>query len=185
MGLKSFKDSFKLYRGKLKSFSKLLNKLHLNIVSIFSEIEGKNPSEIKNLLELFKILKSFYKENQSNKQLISDFKKAKIIEIEIHQIITRIFSNLSKFTFEVSDLLLREEKIFDDLIEYIDKNTGSHENLENFIKKIIDKDKKKKNYDRVKKIVLNVAENTCQGIRNLFFKGIKSDSFSHYMNYVK
>jgi hypothetical protein len=181
LGLKSFEETFRLYRGKLKAISKLLNKLYLNILAIFSEIKSDNNDHLSIKIDLSNILNNYYKENESNKNLISDFKKAKKTEIEIHLIITKIFSNLTRLN-EVSDLFLKEEKVVEDLIHYL-KNLNSNKMIEDFLNKFNEKEKKN-NLELTKKTLLNVVENTCQGINNILSVNQSSDSLKYYMKYV-
>jgi len=134
----------------------MLNNLHLNILAVFSEINKNNVvNDDKNMrLQYVDILKSvfsdvrcFYKETKNNKKRIDDFKNNKNTEIEIHEIITRIFSNMTKLP-ESLNLIGAEDTINEDIIDFLIKLS----NVKKDNKSIMDTNKKKKrNPEELKK----------------------------------
>ena len=179
-----FKDNLNLFRGKIKGFSKSLNSVHLNILAIFSEII-KDEKEICNdetLEEFFNFisyifldLRSFYKYKTNETEKLDNFISSKNNEVEIHETITRIILNLSKRQ-QFAALFWEEFVIIDDLINYI-TNIAKEE----FIKKIIEKERKKKNINDITNSFLSICENTLNILLNLIviskFNLIKFDIF--------
>lgn len=169
-----------IYRGKLKVFSKLLNNLHLNILANFSEItkfeeEISNSKELitdyENLLvDIYADLKNFFKVRKNNKKRIEDFIFMKDSELEIHEIIVRTYSNLSK-SDNVFSLLLEDSCILEDIILYMCKFNGEVKTKENkeFLRSHLEKKNKDNNEQR--KLILSVLENTINIFINLTKKG--------------
>ena len=55
--------------------------------------------------------------------------------------------------------------------------------IEDFLNKFNEKEKKN-NLELTKKTLLNVVENTCQGIKNILSVNQSSDSLKYYIKYV-
>ena len=123
----------------------------LDAISIFSEINycPGDPSTMQNLEEVFINLKAFY--DRKNKKCSSDFISSKSSELDIHQIITRIFLNLSKVN-KVVEMFLQEDVILDDLLDYLTKKSESKENMEKFLSKVSENSKKKIHVESRRKV---------------------------------
>ena len=166
----------------------MINNLHLNILAIFSDINKKNylstePTNI-NMVEVLKNvtvdLRYFYKETKSNKKRIDDFKSHKFVEIEIHEIIAKIFCNLSK-TPESCNMIGSEEAIIKDIFEFIIKIANFKKDNVNYIKTFLENIKnKRKNPEDMKKIFASIADNSMLGIRNLLLDGANSDYYKNF-----
>ena len=150
----------------------------MNILAVFSEINKNNylnsVSTDKNIVEIlrnvFNDLRCYYKETKTNKKRIYDFKIQKFVEIEIHEIITRIFCNLSK-TLESCHLIMTEEGLIDDIFEFIIKLAHVKKDNGNYIVKVIENaKKKKKNVDEAKKVIVLIVDNSILGLRNLLLE---------------
>lgn len=180
INLSTFKEVFDIYRGRLRNVPKMLNTLHLNILSNFSDISKYMVEEANEpLMKLICIdLKSFYRVSQNYKKRLDDFRNKKKQEFEIHEIITRIGVNVTKYGKLC--LSLMDSFYFDDIIEYLiiigigenndneSSNSGISNNHKNsdFLLKIKEK-KKKTNFEEIKKIVLSIVENSVLIIINI------------------
>jgi hypothetical protein len=164
--LDEFKQSFDVYRGRLKGFSKQLNYLHFNILANFSEIA--NDKDKKNNEDIMKTimvdLKGIYRKNESNKRKYEEFVKRKFYEVEIIEIITRIGTNLTKYPKLAYSLM--DCKYYHDILQILIniKKDGD------YITETADRLKKKK--DEVKKIVLLIVENSL----NLIYNCVSSET---------
>lgn len=175
LNLEEFKDNFNLFRGKLRAFTKLLNSLHLNILATFSEIilcENVLCSNDESFEEYYVVLsyiyldlRSFYKYKKNEIQKFDDFIMRKYNEIDIHETITKIISNLSK-RLQISALFWEENMIVNDLINYILKISNTSQN--DFIKNTIERERRRKKVDDIKKTILSICENTLNIFSNLF-----------------
>ena len=162
-------DVFDMYRSKLRSFPKMLNSLHLNILSNFSEISNSTNQQISQNPEdpiinlIAKDFCSFYKfnaQNIKNKNRYEDFRTKKQTEIEIHEIITRIGVNITTFP-KVSLLLLEQSYFYDDIMDYLLFIAFAEHNFnteKNFISYLVDV--KNKNKDLVKRVTTSIVENS-------------------------
>lgn len=158
-----------MYRSKLRSFPKMLNSLHLNILSNFSEISNSTNQQISQNPEdpiinlIAKDFCSFYKfnaQNIKNKNRYEDFRTKKQTEIEIHEIITRIGVNITTFP-KVSLLLLEQSYFYDDIMDYLLFIAFAEHNFnteKNFISYLVDV--KNKNKDLVKRVTTSIVENS-------------------------
>ena len=166
-----------MYRSRLHSFPKMLNSLHLNILSNFSDItkdgwsvSNQNNSQsqtsedpIINLIA--KDFCAFYKfnsQNMKNKNRYDDFRTKKQTEIEIHESITRIGVNITTYS-KVSLLLLENSYFFEDIMDYLlfiayaEHNFNTDKNFINYIA-----EKKKKDKETVKRVTTSIIENSIQ-----------------------
>ena len=174
INLEEFKENFYLFRGNLRAFSKILNSLHLNILAKFSEIivfeedlcnTDESHQQFFNVItNIFLDLKSFYYYKTNETRRFDHFISKKYNEIEIHEMITRIISNLSKKQ-QFALAFLEENIIIDDLIQYINKIANY--TADDFIKYTIENDGKKKGIVEIKKTFLSIGENTLNIFRNL------------------
>lgn len=180
INLTIFRDVFDIYRGRLRNFTRLLNSLHLNILSNFSDItKGNYDQSYSALMKLISLdIKSFYKMNQTYKRRLDDFRIRKKTEFEIHDTIARIGVNITKYE-ENSNILL-ESFFFDDIIEFLiiigvgehndnessNSNNGVNYPNSDFILKMKEK-KKKMNLEEIKKIVLSIVDNSVKIIVNI------------------
>ena len=167
LGTKTLIDNFNIYRGRIKNFNKMINSVHLKILSVFSEMKifGNSSPKMINFLDILEDLKGYYDDSPDNHQIYKEFIMAKYKEPEIHQFLTRIFVNLSH-TSEFSDFLIIEEKILDDFLNFIEKNEMFHDINERDKLRINDHQWDVYN-DDPKNISLKILENTFEGIRNL------------------
>ena len=150
----------------------MINSLHLNILSNFAEIGKflvKNELEDSNIILLAKDLGAFYK-SASQEENISkqkkdkyyenylDFKKKKLTEIELQEIIMRIGANVTK-SENCCIYLLYNTYFFDDIIQFlqgmIPTLTG---NQKDFIEIVIER-KKLKDPDSIRKLITSILEN--------------------------
>jgi hypothetical protein len=167
LGTKTLIDNFNMYRGRIKNLNKMINLVHLNILSVFSEMKifvNSSPKMI-NFLDIFEDLKAYYDDSPNNYEVYKEFIFAKFKEPEIHQYLTRIFVNLS-YSTEVSDFLIHEEKILDDFLNFIENNEMFHDVNERDKLRINDHQRDAYNDDS-KNISLKILENTFEGIKNL------------------
>lgn len=177
-------------------FSKLLNNLHLNILANFSEIT-KNLEEIKKdlkledyntiITEIFSDLSSFYRIKKNNKKKVDDFILAKSNEIDIHEIITRIFNNLTKDE-GLCQIILKDPCVFDDILNFLNKLNGNFKMKEKeFVKFILEK--KKKSNDDPKKTISNIMECSLTAVKNILTIGPNFQEFlkfkANVYNYLK
>jgi hypothetical protein len=175
LNLLVFKDVFEIYRGRLRSFNKMLNSLHLNILSNFSELP--NEENYENLTKLISLdVKSYYKMSPNYKRRLDDFRIRKKTELEIHETMVRIGSQITKSHKNCE--ILMDSFFFDDVIEYlIIIGVGEHyddteslneksSNQADFILKLKEK-KKKQNLEEIKKSVAAVVENSLIIILNV------------------
>lgn len=163
----------------MKVFWKVLNNLHLNVLANFSELT-KNENEIIKekeikydyencLTDLFSNLKNFFKIRKNNKKRVEEFIQLKSMEIEVQEIISRIFNNLTQSSI-INNLLLSDTCIFDDMIDFLGKLSGQQKQKDNkdFIKTIIEK--KMKSREDPRKNIMSITENCFSAIRNLILK---------------
>jgi len=193
LGLDDFRDNFSIYRGKIKTFSKMLNNLHLNILAIFSELQKhsilKTPEKrglmIETMKQVFVDLRSFYKETKHNKKRIDDFKNNKFTEVDIHEIICRIFCNLTKLP-ETLNQIGSEESIIDDVFEFLSKIANvKKDNHNNYVKSLFENGKRKKRSpEELKRILLSIVDNTVLGIRNMFIEGDDMEFKSKFFLFI-
>ncbi len=155
-----------MYRAKLRSFPKMLNSLHLNILSNFSEIANQYISSncddpIINLLA--KDFCAFFKFNPQNikyKNRYDDFRTKKQTEVEIHEAITRIGVNITNYP-KITGMLLDYSYFFDDIMDYLLFIAFAEHNFncdKNFIQYCTEK--KKKDKELVKRVTTSIVENS-------------------------
>ena len=160
----------------------MINSLHLNILSNFSEISKfLVPHELvdQNLLLVANDLGSFYKlgdrVNKSKyKEKYEEFKKKKLYEIEIQEIMMRIGLNLSKCE-DCCKHLLKNSYFFQDIIDYLKEfcsleNNKKVGNKKDFIEMIIEKKKSKHNVENINKIMISIMQNTVDILLNAILK---------------
>ena len=159
-----------MYRSKLRSFPKMLNSLHLNILSNFSEICGhyqsnSNSADDPIINIIGKDICLFFKYNSQNikyKNRYEEFRSKKQLEIEIHETITRIGVNITTFP-KISAMLFEQSYFFDDIMDYLLFIAFAEHNFntdKNFIQHIVEK--KKKDKELVKRVATSIVENSVQ-----------------------
>jgi hypothetical protein len=160
LNLKEFKEQFDGFRGKLVSFIKILNNLHLNILANLSAISKNSANEqYEDIMKSIMIdLKAFYRKNvnQATKKRIEEFKTKKLNELEIHELITRIGINVTKYP-ELAQSLV-ESYFYHDIIEFLLIMARTSENNKDFVTMVID-NRRNKEKD-VKNILLSILENS-------------------------
>jgi hypothetical protein len=183
LNLSVFRDSFELYRGKLKSSNKMLNNLHLNILINFSHV-ATNDDSYDNLMKLISNdLKFYYRMSQSYKRRLDDFRNRKKYELDIHELITRLGVYVSKNQKNIQNLM--DSFFFDDIIEYLiiigvgeNNDYDSVHCSSDFILRTKEK-KKKTNLEEIKKMTFNIIDNTLLIILNIMYSPNEiSDPFS-------
>lgn len=164
----------------------------MNILANFSEIT-KNLEEIKKDLkleeynniinEIFSDLSSFYRIKKNNKKKVDDFILHKSNEIDIHEIITRIFNNLTKDE-GLCQIILKDPCVFDDILDFLSKLNGNFKMKENkeFVKFILEK--KKKSNDDPKKTISNIMEYSLTAVKNILTIGPNFKEFSKFKENV-
>jgi hypothetical protein len=113
------------------------------------------------LKEIMVDLKAYYRKSQGNKKRYSDLKRKKLIEVEIHEVITRLGNNLTKSGKLAFSLL--DSYFYEDLMEYIIHIAKN----KRFIDDIHVKRKKPK--EEVAKITQSIVENTLCVVNNVFY----------------
>ncbi len=189
LNLLVFKDVFEIYRGRLRNFNKMLNSLHLNILANFAELPAEENYE--NLTKLIALdVKSYYKMSQNYKRRLDDFRIKKKIEVEIHESMVRIGSQITKSQKNCEILL--DSFFFDDVIEYLiiigvgehyDNDTESCKSdrsglQADFMLRLKER-KKKQTLEEIKKSVSAVVEHSLVIILNIMSAANElSDPFS-------
>jgi hypothetical protein len=165
LNLEEFKNHFDPFRSRLRIFCKSLNNLHLNILANISDIaKSKNYTDHEALLKNVMLdLKSYYRNTASAKKRLEDFKTRKISEVEIHEVITRIGLNLTKY--HSLSFSLTESYYYDDLVEYLIIIAKNKTNGKDFIEQIAER--KRMTIDNVKRFVLAIVENTLGILYNI------------------
>ena len=132
------------------------------------------------IMEILSNLSSFYRIKKTNKKKIENFILTKSIEIDIHEIMARIYNNLTKEN-GLCQNILKEISVFDDIIDFLSKLSGSNKTKENkeFILSIIEK-KKKSNVDP-KKSISNIVEYSLAAIKNILLSGPDYEEYSKFM----
>jgi hypothetical protein len=158
LNLEEFKDLFDPYRSRLRTFCKFLNNLHLNILGNISDISKNGALEQYEpiMKDIMMDLKAFYRKTANSRKRLEDFKHRKLNEVEIHEVITRIGVNVTKYQKLIISLL--ESYFYDDIIEYLIVIAKTNMNGKDFISALAEK--KKKNVDEVKRYVLAIIENS-------------------------
>ena len=129
-------------------------------------------------------MRCFYKETKSNKKRIEDFKLHKYNEIEIHELIVRIFCNMTKLN-ETLNLVGCDVALVDDMFDFIIKLSNYKKENVNFVQNLLEADKKKKNADDLKKIILSIVENTVLGIRNIVIIGEDLEFYKKFLDILQ
>lgn len=155
---------------------------------MFTEINKTNLNELdplfkSNGIEIIKHvlndLKSFYRETKTNKKRIEDFKTHKYNEIDIHEIICRIFCNYTR-SADGLNLIGNEDSILEDIFEYLIKISNVRKEV-NLIKSHMENQtKKKRNVQEISKMFLSIIDNSIIGIKNL----IDGESFDYYKKFL-
>jgi len=165
LNLDEFKDLFDPYRSRLRTFCRFLNNLHLNILGNISDI-SKNAAmeEYEPIMKgVMFDLKAFYRKTANSRKRLEDFKSRKLNEVEIHEVITRIGLNVTKYQKLVLSLL--ESYFYDDIIEYIIVIAKTNVNGKDFIINLAEK--KKKSVEEIKRWTLAILENSQQILINV------------------
>lgn len=128
--------------------------MHLNILAHFSEIcrEEENKEYESTVKAIMLNIKSYYRKTPSNKKRLEDFRKKKTYEVDIHEVITRIGANITKY-HKMSFSLL-DSYFFDDIIDYLKLIKSSKD----IVKEVIEK--KKRDSEEIKKFILSITENS-------------------------
>jgi hypothetical protein len=146
-----------------------LNDLDLNI--------KENGVEIIKLV--LNDLKSFYRETKTNKKRIEEFKANKFNEIDIHEIISRIFFNLTR-SEEGLNMIGNEDSIIEDMFEYLIRISNIRKDV-NFVKSLFENQmKKKRNVQETCKIFLSIIDNSLLAMKNL----IEGEHLDYYKNFL-
>jgi hypothetical protein len=177
LNLLVFSNVFEIYRGRMKNFNKILNNLHLNILSNFSEIITETNyyqyEDLSNLIS--KDIKAYYKNTPNFKRRFEDFQQRKYYEIEIHETITRIGANITRSENSCKNLM--NSLFFEDIIQFLiviancqskddsQVSEGSN-NGPDFILRVNEK-KKKTNLEKIKKIVASILHQSLDIINNI------------------
>lgn len=171
INLSILKDVFDIYRGRLRGLTKMMNNLHLNILSNFSNIDESEEKAEQTLATVTADLKAFYKMSPNYKKRLGDFRSRKRNEFEIHEMITKIGANVTKNEKNSSALI--DSVFYDDIIEYLIIIANSESEDDNKVSLNCDfmikmKEKKKKmNFDEIKRIVFNIVNNSITIILNV------------------
>jgi hypothetical protein len=176
LSLTHFKETFELYRGKLRGSPRLINHLHLSILANFSLVEDHELK--KNIL---KDIKAFYRPGDAYKRRLDDFLIRKKSDIEIHETVTRIAVNLTN-SKKLSAALL-DTQFYNDIIEVLiligsDEEPNDVQKLD-FIQRIVNK--KGLKIEKVKKFVQGIVENTLAVVINLL-QSEASEAFTKKVN---
>jgi len=131
--------------------------------------------------KIFVGIRSFYRYESHQEHILKDFIEKKNYEIEIHETITRIICNLT-VNKQISSLFWEEKIIIDDLINYL---TRISNNKNDFIKNTIQRERKNKNVEEIKKIILSICENTLNILYNLMNGIKKSDRPEGFVTFIE
>jgi hypothetical protein len=189
LNLSVFREAFEMYRGRLRNFNKLMNNFHLSILSNFADITKTvyDPTFEPLTKLITEDIKSFYKSSKNYKNRLDNFRVKKRLEFDIHDTITRIGVNITKY--ESNSILLMDSLFFDDIIEYLiiiaigennDNESTNSNNVGNadFILRMKEK-KKKMNMEEIKKVVVSIVENSALIMINIMTSSdAVSDPFS-------
>jgi hypothetical protein len=175
LSLNHFKETFELFRGRLRGSPRLINQLHLSILANISVLESsENLLPVKKLVA--KDLKAFYRPSEAYKRRLDEFLIKKKVDIEIHETVTRIGVNMTK-NCELSAMFL-ETQFYNDIIEtliLIGLDDDPNDTVRgDFLQRIIGK-KSSLSIDRIKRFVQGIIENTLIIIINIL-KGSKEVS---------
>ena len=121
-GLIVFKESFNIYRGRLKGDYKQINKFHIGILSNIYEYSASNNDDL--ISGIFDDVISFFVVNQSYNKRYEDFALKKEKLFDIHE-------NLIRITTKIILSSINPNKRIHNLIE--DKNNHFLENCFEFI----------------------------------------------------
>jgi hypothetical protein len=150
----------------LRTFSKLLNNLHLNVLANISDVIGKFEKVEDDFHEdimrnLMIDIKAYYRKTESHKKRFEDFKRRKFREIEIHEVITRVCTNLTKSSKNAFSLL--DSYFYEDLLEFL---VYISKTKKKFVEEI--HMKRKKGKEEIAKITQSIIENSITVINNIF-----------------
>jgi len=112
-------------------------------------------------------LKSFYRKNSASVGMgkkFLEFKKRKIFEVEIHEIISRIGLNVT--SYPESAALLIDSYFYEDIVDFLSNISKMKNNGKDYIKELCEL-KKKRNPEELKKMVVSIVENSCQILSNV------------------
>jgi len=174
--------------GRSKHSQKMLNNLHLNVLAVFSDTHRlKDPSKRDKMIDVmkqvFSDMRSFYKETKNNKKRIDDFKNNKFTEIDIHEIITRIFCNMTKLP-ETLNMIGSEDNIIEDIFDFLIKMSNVKKD-NNFVKNLFEADKKKKKSpEELKRVIMSIVDNSMIGICNLIIEGDDLDYKNKFFVFI-
>ncbi len=124
-------------------------------------------------------LKSFYRETKTNKKRIEDFKAHKYNEIDIHEIISRIFCNLTR-SEEGLNMIGYEDSIIEDIFEYLIRISNIRKDVSLVKTHMENQTKKKRNIQEICKVFLSIIDNSLLGIKSL----IEAESLDYYKNFL-
>ncbi len=124
-------------------------------------------------------LKSFYRETKTNKKRIEDFKAHKYNEIDIHEIISRIFCNLTR-SEEGLNMIGYEDSIIEDIFEYLIRISNIRKDVSLVKTHMENQSKKKRNIQEICKVFLSIIDNSLLGMKNL----IEGESLDYYKNFL-
>jgi hypothetical protein len=105
-------------------------------------------------------LKAYYRKSQGGKKRYDDFKRKKLTEIETHEVISRLGTNLTKSSKIAFSLL--DSYFFTDLIEYLVYMSKSKKFFEDI------HSKKKKSEEEIAMTAQSIVENTLCIVINVF-----------------
>jgi hypothetical protein len=107
---------------------------------------------------------------KNNKKRVEEFIQNKQNELDIHEIIARIYNNLTKSDV-LFKLLMEDSCIIEDLIDYLSKFSGKFKSKDNkeFLRGHLEK--KSKDPSEQRKMMLSITENTLSIFINLIPKG--------------
>jgi hypothetical protein len=183
LSLMQFKETFELYRGRLRGSPRLINQLHLSILANFSaiEVDETNITFIKYIL---KDLKAFYRTGEGYKRRLDDFLIRKKSDIEIHETVTRIGLFITK-QHDLCGLFL-DCQFYNDILEILiligSEEDSNETQKHDFIQRIVNK--KGMKVEKAKRFVQGIIENSLKILINLLKSGSEvSDNLTKKVKY--
>ena len=164
--------------------------MHLKILFNFSQLikiandfvgdKKKEEEYYKLIYSIFMDIRAFYTQKKNDAKLLQDFIVRKYIEIEIHEILSKIVNNLTKHK-EIIIIFWEEFTIIEDLMNFMFKIAQNNNNYVN----ITLESRRIRSEEEGKKILSSIMENTLNIIINLFsFDGKQTNQFDAFIENV-
>lgn len=145
--------------------------INLSHLSLIKNIVVESPNEAVTKIVMY-CFRAFFKANGSlNSKRFKEFQSRKLVDLDLEELVSFIGFQLTKSSKMVK--LLMESDFFDDLIEYLiitatGFHTGDSSNNTDFVTKIIEKKKLKKEDDLLKKQIEKILKNILGTILNIY-----------------